>query len=359
MPSKNIYVSKPFIPQLEDYNKYLSIIFENEWLTNNGVLHQELTKRLKSHFNVNHLTLTNNGTLPLHMALRTLPEKGEIITTPFSYVATTSAIAWEQFTPVFVDIEPHTYTIDPNKLEDAITPKTKAILATHVYGNPCDVEAIETIAKKHNLRVFYDAAQAFGVKYKGKDIMQYGEISTCSFHATKLFHTAEGGCASTNNEEIHQLLDSFHNFGFNTEKKIQTIGTNAKMSELNAAMGLSVLDKLPEITEYRKKITHLYNELLQDADLKLFTPRVGTEWNYIGYVVFFPSEKDLLLAQKRLNKQNIFPRRYFYPTLNQLPYVTYSEMPIAEHISKRALALPVYSSLLLESVETIAKLIKN
>lgn len=340
-----IPVTKTYFPPLEKYQEQLKRIWENEWLTNRGELVKELEERLSAHLQTRNVTLTTNGTLPIQIALNVLAKQGEVITTPFSYVATTSAIVWEHCTPVFVDIHPEYLTIDETQIEAAITPKTTAILATHVFGNPCDVEAIEKIAKKHNLKVIYDAAHCFGVEYKRESLFNYGDVSTCSFHATKIFHTGEGGAFFCKDEELNHKLFYSHNFGHKTATTFQGVGINAKMSELQAAMGLTVLPHIDEILEGRKKVVDFYNEQLDFSKLKKLKIREATKWNYSYYPVIFESEAQLLKVQKALNEKDIYPRRYFYPSLNTLNYVDYVEMPISEAVSSKVLCLPLYAGL--------------
>jgi dTDP-4-amino-4,6-dideoxygalactose transaminase len=352
-----INVTKTFFPALEEYEGYLKRIWKNEWLTNRGELVLELEDEIKNKLNIERLTLTTNGTLPLQIALNSLEIKGEVITTPFSYVATVSTIVWEGLKPVFVDIDEDYFVIDETKIEAAITSKTVAILATHVFGNPCNVNQIERIAKKHDLKVIYDAAHCFGVKYKGKSVFTWGDISTCSFHATKIFHTGEGGCFVAS-KELHSELYHKHNFGHNGQEKFYGVGINAKMSELNAAMGLSVLNYFPEILEKRKLICELYDSLLCYSEIKRIKIREHTVWNYHYYPVVFKSEEILLKIVKILNDNNIYPRRYFYPSLNNLPYVDYVRMPVSESISKRVICLPLFYELKEEEVKEICNLIK-
>ena len=249
-----INVTKTFLPPLDEYSAQVKRAFDNEWLTNRGELVLELEAKLKEYLEIDNILITNNGTIPIQIALKLLGENGEIITTPFSYVATTSAIVWEGCTPVFVDIHPEYLTIDANKIEAAITERTTCILATHVFGNPCEIEAIEEIAKKHKLKVIYDAAHCFGVKYKGKSIFSYGDVSTCSFHATKLFHTGEGGAIFCNDPELRHKIYYSHNFGHNGPVEFFGLGINGKISELQAAMGLSVLKYMPKIQLYNPQL---------------------------------------------------------------------------------------------------------
>jgi dTDP-4-amino-4,6-dideoxygalactose transaminase len=352
-----ITVTKTFFPPLEEYQVQVKRIWDNQWLTNTGKLLQELETNLKLRLGVNHLISMTNGTLPIQIALKLFGKGGEIITTPFSYVATTSAIVWEQCTPVFVDIHPEYLTIDETKIEAAITSKTTAILVTHVYGNPCNVEVIEKIAKKHNLKVIYDAAHCFGVTYKGESVFNYGDVSTCSFHATKLFHTGEGGAIFCKDKKLYDELFYRHNFGHNGPIEFFGVGINAKMSELQAGMGLTVLPHMNHIVAERKKVVDFYNSHLDFSKLQQLKIREHTEWNYSYYPVIFKSEELLLKALERMMDNNIIPRRYFTPALNTLDYVDYKSMPIAEDISKRVLCLPLYVGLKEKDLQLIVNLI--
>ena len=354
-----IPVTKTYFPPLEEYQEQLKRIWQNEWLTNRGELVKELEEKLKAHLQTSNITLTTNGTLPIQIALNVMANQGEVITTPFSYVATTSAIVWEHCTPAFVDIHPEYLTIDDTIIEAAITPKTTAILATHVFGNPCNVEAIEKIATKHDLKVIYDAAHCFGVEYKGMSIFNYGDISTCSFHATKIFHTGEGGAFFCNDEALSKKLFYSHNFGHKSATEFYGVGINAKMSELQAAMGLTVLPQIDEIFEGRKGVVDFYNEQLDFSKLKKLRIREGTQWNYSYYPVVFESEAQLLKVQKALNEKQIYPRRYFYPSLNTLKYVDNVEMPVSEEISKTVLCLPLYTVLMKKDVKIIKNIINS
>ncbi len=337
-----IPVTKTFLPPIEEYHAILKRAWDKQWITNRGELVLELEEKLKNYLSVKNIIITNNGTIPLQIAIKAMQLKGEIITTPFSYVATTASIVWENCTPVFVDIHPEYLTIDETKIEQAITKKTTAILATHVFGNPCDVEAIETIAKKHNLKVIYDAAHCFGVKYKNQSIFNYGDVSTCSFHATKLFHTGEGGAMFCNDDDLNHKLFYSHNFGHNGPLAFHGLGINGKISELQAAMGLAMFPYINEIISERKKVVNHYNECLDFSKIKKLKIRENTEWNYSYYPVTFESEEKLLIAMNNLNKENIFPRRYFYPSLSSLSYVKKYYVPDAERVSKSILCLPLY-----------------
>ncbi|WP_395064857.1 DegT/DnrJ/EryC1/StrS family aminotransferase [Flavobacterium sp.] len=354
-----INVTKTFLPTLEEYTAQVKRSFDNLWLTNRGELVQELEQKIKDYLNINAIIITNNGTIPLQIALKLLGNQGEIITTPFSYVATTASILWENCTPVFVDINPDYLTIDESKIEQAITSRTTAILATHVFGNPCDVEAIKLIAEKHNLKIIYDAAHAFGVNYNGQSIFNYGDVSTCSFHATKLFHTGEGGAMIANDANLFHKLYYSHNFGHNGPLDFYGLGINGKISELQAAMGLAVFPYMDTILEERKKVVDYYNATLDFSILKRIKIRENTQWNYSYYPVIFKSEEQLLKVQKDLNDQNIFPRRYFYPSLNTINYVNGAPMELAESIASRVLCLPLYVGLEVIDLQKITTIINK
>jgi dTDP-4-amino-4,6-dideoxygalactose transaminase len=350
-----INVTKTFLPPIDEYTAQIQRVYDNEWLTNRGELVRELEDKLTTYLELENskILVTNNGTIPLQIALKLLGKGGEIITTPFSYVATTAAIVWENCTPVFVDIHPEYLTIDESKIEAAITNKTTCILATHVFGNACNIEEIERIAKKHNLKVIYDAAHCFGVQYKGKSIFEYGDISTCSFHATKLFHTGEGGAVFCKDPDLfHQIFYS-HNFGHNGPVDFFGLGINGKISELHAAMGLAVFPHLSEILKGRKKIADFYDRHLDFTKLSKLKLREGTIWNYSYYPVVFESEEKLLVAQKALNEAQIFPRRYFYPSLNTVNYVTNVNMEISENIASSVMCLPLYPTLEITDLQKV------
>jgi dTDP-4-amino-4,6-dideoxygalactose transaminase len=340
-----INVTKTFFPPLTEYTTQLERIWKNEWLTNRGELLQELEEKVKDYLEVSNIIIMNNGTIPLQIALKILGNQGEIITTPFSYVATSAAIIWENCTPIFVDIHPEYLTIDEEKIEAAITPRTTAILATHVFGNPCHVEAIQAIAEKHNLKVIYDAAHCFGVTYNGKSIFEFGDVSTCSFHATKLFHTGEGGALFCKDEDLRHKMFFSHNFGHNGPLDFFGLGINGKISELQAAMGLAVLPHIDKIIESRKKTVDYYEKHINFSSLKKIKIRNKTNWNFSYYPIIFTSEEELLNAQKVLNENNIFPRRYFYPSLNTIQFVAGAQMPISEDIASKILCLPLYNDI--------------
>ncbi|WP_250253736.1 DegT/DnrJ/EryC1/StrS family aminotransferase [Chryseobacterium sp. Marseille-Q3244] len=352
-----IPVTKPFLPPKEEYDAYLEGIWKRNWLTNMGPLASQLEMELKDHLKLPHLLFVTNGTVAIQMAIKALEITGEIITTPFSFIATTSTIVWEGCTPVFVDIDPKSLCIDPKKIEEAITENTQAILATHVYGNPCDVDAIEAIAKKHNLKVIYDAAHAFGVKINGRSIFEYGDISTCSLHATKLYHTIEGGLLVTKKPELLKKLASIRNFGISGYDSFSDLGINGKNSEFHAAMGLANLKYITQIHEKRKALSELYDEKLKT--LKAVKPlwhAKATE-NYPYYPIVLESEELLLKLKKEMDSHEVFTRRYFYPSLaSALPYLPKLELPITEDISKRSLCLPLYYDMTFEEVEFISRL---
>jgi len=354
-----INVTKTFLPPQENYNTILKRAWDKTWLTNRGVLVRELEEKLKTYLNVPNIIATTNGTLPLQIAIKALRLKGEIITTPFSYVASTASIVWEGCNPVFVDIHPEYLTIDETKIEAVITQKTTAILATHVFGNPCAVKEIEVIAKKHKLKVIYDAAHCFGVTYKGESIFKYGDISTCSFHATKVFHTGEGGALFTNDIALHHELFFHHNFGHINQESFHGLGINAKMSELQAAMGLAVLPYMESILEERKRVIDVYKQELSFSKVKSLIVRANTNWNYSYYPIIFKTEKKLQTAINELNKNEIYPRRYFYPALNTLPYLKKVEMPVSESIAKSILCLPLYHDLKEISILKICEIIND
>ena len=354
-----INVTKTFFPPLEEYEQQLQRVWKNQWLTNRGELLLELEEKIKKYLSVSNIIIMTNGTIPIQIALKILGNSGEIITTPFSYVATTASILWENCTPVFVDIHPEYLTIDETKIEAAITLKTTAILATHVFGNPCHVTAIEAIAKKHNLKVIYDAAHAFGVIYEGKSLFDYGDVSTCSFHATKLFHTGEGGALFCNDAELHRKMFYSHNFGHNGPLAFHGLGINGKISELQSAMGLTVLPYIDEIIKSRKDTVDYYTENLDFNKLLTIKIRENTTWNYSYYPILFNSEEQLLRVQKALNEAQIFPRRYFYPSLNTIDFVKGTSMPISESVAARVLCLPLYAGLLEEELSLITSITNN
>jgi len=354
-----INITKSFLPPVEDYYEYIKGIWERNQLTNNGPLVKQLEQELIDYLGVKKLSLIANGTIALQIAIKALDLHGEIITTPFSYVATTSSIIWEGCKPVFVDIDVESLCINPDLIEEAITTRTTAILSTHVYGIPCNVEKIDAIAKKHNIKVIYDGAHAFGVQYKGKSLLTYGDISILSFHATKVFHTVEGGAVITKNDKIAGKTNYMRNFGHKDEEDYYGLGINGKLSELHAAVGLAILPHVDEIMILRKEVCDQYDTLLHNSDLKRPTLPGDTNYNYAYYPIIFPSEESLLATRGALNKNNIYPRRYFYPSLNNLPYSEGPKMKWSEDISKRILCLPLYSDLDMSIITKIAEIIKE
>lgn len=354
-----IPVTKPFLPPYHKYETQLKRIWENNWLTNMGPLSLELEGKLQAHLQVSHLLFVTNGTVALQMAIKALDLKGEIITTPFSFVATTSTIVWEGCTPIFVDINKDSLNIDASKIEAAISPHTSAILATHVYGNPCDIEVIEKIALKHNLKVIYDGAHAFGVQYKGRSVFEYGDISICSLHATKLYHSTEGGLIMCKAESVAKKLKYIRNFGISGFDTFSELGINGKNSEFHAAMGLTNLNFIDQIHQKRKELTEVYNEKLSNKNLSFPKWNGYANKNYAYYPVLFKDEKTLLQTVDLLNSKDIQTRRYFYPSLaSALPYLGRKEMPITDEISKQVLCLPFYYDLDFEEINKICNLIE-
>ena len=340
-----INVTKSYLPNIEKYKSYIDEIYKTAWLTNQGPLVQKLEKRLAQYLGVKNIVLVSNGTIALEIAYRALDLKGEVITTPFSFVATTSSLVTNRLTPIFVDIDEKTFNLSPENIEEKITSKTSAILPVHVFGNACEVEEIEKIAKKSNLKVIYDAAHAFDVKYKDNSLLNYGDISTLSFHATKLFHTIEGGALIINDDELVQKVRYLINFGIKNPQEIPHLGTNAKMNEFEAAMGLCILDDIEDIKTNRKKVVGNYKIGLESLVTFQEQNNQATE-NYSYFPILFKNEEDLSKVQKSLNKENIFPRRYFYPSLDTLEYIEpKQECIISRDISKRILCLPIYAEL--------------
>lgn len=341
-----IQVTKSYLPNKEKYKAYIDRIYESAWLTNNGCLLQELEQRLKEHLGVKHIILVANGSFALQLAYKALNLKGEVITTPFSFAATTSTIAWESLKPVFADINADSFNIDVTKIEQCITPKTSAIVPVHVFGNPCDVEAIQDIATRHNLKVIYDAAHAFGSEYKGQSVLNYGDISTLSFHATKLFHTIEGGAVITNDDQLAKKVRLMMNFGITGPTTIESVGTNAKMNELEAAMGLCVLDEIETVKAGREQVWNQYVELLSDTNLTFQKWNEHSYNNHAYAPVLFNSEAELLKSEAVLKENNILPRRYFYPSLDTLEYLGSENIcDVSRSIASRVLCLPIYPTL--------------
>lgn len=354
-----IPVTKPFLPPKEEVYQLLDEVWERNWLTNHGPLFKYLENDLKKYLQVPNVLYVTNGTVALQLAIKALGIEGEVITTPFSYVATTSSLVWENCTPVFADIDPHSFNIDPDKMEAAITERTTAILVTHVFGNPCDIEAIQDIAEKHDLKVIYDAAHCFGVKYKGHSIFNYGDVSATSFHATKLFHTVEGGAVFTANEQHNRRMELMANFGHNDFERFDGVGINGKNSEFHAAMGLVNLKYINQVLASRKEQHECYNTNLDFTGKTQQKIKEGTEWNYSYYPLVFKDENTVLKVQEALNRENIHPRRYFYPTLSSLDYVESPRMEMAENIAHRILCLPLYYELKASEIIKIARIIND
>lgn len=352
-----ITVTKPFFPPLKEYEMYLQEIWQRGWITNNGPVVNELELKLKEFLKLDHLLYTGNGTIALQIAIKALGLKGEIITTPFSYIATTSSIVWENCCPKFVDIDQATCNIDPQKIEAAITDNTSAIVATHVFGNPCDISAIQQIAERYSLKVIYDAAHGFGSTYKGRSIYAYGDISTASFHATKVFHTVEGGAVVTSNPDLLKKMAFMRNFGHTSLDTIDELGINGKNSEVHAAMGLVNLKYVSTLYTKRKELWNHYQDRLQSLTYQKLSLNLDGEFNYAYFPVIFKSEEQLIKSVEVLNANWIYPRRYFYPSLNRVGFLDPCEMPVSDSISRRVLCLPLYHGLEKTDVDFIARLL--
>ncbi|MGA0558484.1 DegT/DnrJ/EryC1/StrS family aminotransferase [Larkinella sp. VNQ87] len=354
-----INVTKSYLPPLEEYVKYLEGIWERVHLTNNGPLVRQLEAGLKTYLGIDNLLFCGNGTIVLQMAIKALGLSKEIITTPFSYCASSNVILWENCTPVFADILPDDFTIDPAKIEPLITENTEAILATHVYGNVCRVEEIQAIADKYNLKVIYDGAHTFGTRYNGLSALAYGDVSTCSFHATKVFHTVEGGLVTCKDPVVAEKIHLYRSFGHRFDDYFD-MGVNGKNSEIHAAMGLCNLPRVPDLITARQERFALYDAKLDLSRLERPTLRPGVEYNYAYYPVVMESEAKLLEVKAALEAVQIFPRRYFYPSLNQLPFLkSYQPCPISEDIALRALCLPMYPDLEIEIIDQIITIVNQ
>ncbi|MCK4662719.1 MAG: DegT/DnrJ/EryC1/StrS family aminotransferase [Bacteroidales bacterium] len=369
MKFKNpILVTQPVLPPLEEFIPLLEDIWQSKWLTNNGKYHQEFEKQLANFLGVKYISLFSNGTLALITALQELRITGEVITTPYSFVATTHALWWNEIKPVFVDIEPEHCNLDPEKIEAAITPKTTAIVPVHVYGNPCNVEAIQEIANKYGLKVIYDAAHAFGVKINGTSILNAGDLSILSFHATKVFNTIEGGAIICHDEKTKKRIDYLKNFGFVGETTVIAPGINAKMNELQTAYGLLQLKTIDEQISKRKIITDTYRELLKDVEGISFLKDIErVKHNYAYFSIFVDEKKYGMCRDKLYNKlkeHNIFGRRYFYPLISKfstyrgLLSAKHENLSVAERIAEQVICLPIYPDLKIENINKIVDLIK-
>lgn len=356
-----LFVTKSYLPDPEEYHQQLKRIWETGILTNDGPLGRELEAGLRDYLGLQYIKFTTNGTVVLQMALKALNITHEVITTPFSYVATTNAILWGNCTPIFADISPDDFNIDPDKIEPLITERTQAIMATHVYGNACQVERIEAIARKYNLKVIYDAAHTFGATYKGRSILSYGDLSTCSFHATKVFHTIEGGCIVAHDEAMNQKLHHYRSFGHRNDD-YYSVGINAKNSEFHAAMGLVMLPKVPELIAKRKQVAGWYDARLNFDRITRPKLQDGMVYNYAYYPVVFESEKVLMLVKDALIANEIMPRRYFYPSLNTLDFLppgSRQPCPVSEEYALRVLSLPFHPELPESEVERVCRIING
>ena len=366
---ETVYVTKPVLPPLNELNIYLRKIWDNKIITNNGPFHKEFESALADYLGVKHISVFSNGTLALLTALQAIDITGEVITTPFSFVATSHALWWNKIKPVFVDIEPDFYTLDPAKIEAAITPKTTAIMPVHVYGNPCRLEEIEHIAKKYGLKVIYDAAHAFGVEINGNSINNFGDLSVLSFHATKVFNTIEGGAIISDDAAMKKHIDHLKNFGFEDEVTVVGPGINAKMNEIQAAYGLLQLKTIDESIHKRKVITQRYREALNGIPGISFLADIpGVKHNYAYFPILVEKNsygitRDILY--NRFKENNIYTRRYFYPLISQFPpyknlkSASKKNLPVAYDISAKVLCLPIYPDLDLSTVEIIAEIIKK
>jgi dTDP-4-amino-4,6-dideoxygalactose transaminase len=364
-----IYVTQPFIPPLKEFTKYLEKIWDTKILTNNGPFHQQFEQALAEYLGVKYISLFSNGTLALVTALQVLKISGEVITTPFSFVATTHSLWWNNIKPVFVDIEPETFTLDPKKIEAAITPKTTAILPVHVYGNPCNVEKIQEIADIYGLKLIYDAAHAFGVKIKGNSITDFGDLSVLSFHATKVFNTFEGGAIVCHNEKTKNRIDYLKNFGFANEITVVEPGINAKMNEFQAALGLLQLKYIDKVIEKRKQISLAYRKNIGSIPgIKVLDDISNVQHNYAYFPILIDKDK---YGKSRddvyegLKKHNIYTRRYFYPLISQFRSYRGLEsakdglLPVAEKTAESILCLPIYPNLSLDIVDLVKKILKG
>ncbi|MDE6340363.1 MAG: DegT/DnrJ/EryC1/StrS family aminotransferase [Muribaculaceae bacterium] len=364
-----ITVTSPLLPDLEELNVLLKEIWERKWITNNGQFHQRLEKELAEYLKVPYLSLFTNGTLPLITALQALRITGEVITTPYSFVATTHSLWWNGIKPVFADVDPSTGNLDPECIEAAITPKTTAIMPVHVYGNPCDTVAIANIAKKYGLKVIYDAAHAFGVEVNGESILNAGDMSTLSFHATKTYNTIEGGALLCHDPETKQRIDYLKNFGFASETEVVAPGINSKMDEIRSAYGLIELKYVDKAIEARRQVTHRYREALKEVEgISFFDEKEGVKYNY-SYFPIFIDEKKFGRSRDRLyedlKEKNILGRRYFYPLISEfstykgLPSATRENLPNAHKLADSVLCLPLHHNLTDRDIERVLNVITN
>ncbi len=355
----NIYVTRPYLPDRKTLNKYIDSIYNSKYLTNSGPLVGELENKLKTYLRVKNVVVVANGSIALQLLYKSLELKGEVITTPFSFIATASTIKWLGLTPVFADVDGNSLNIDPNKIEAQITPNTSAIVATHIFGNPCDIEKIESIAKKHNLKVIYDGAHSFGVQNSGANIYSFGDATALSFHATKIFSTVEGGAIVTDNDNLAKKLRHMINFGINNQGDIVTLGINAKMNELEAAFGLSMLPDIDKIIAKRKIIYQIYTkELSELVEIQSFETDI--QRNYIYSPFIFNSADTVKLIIQALNRKGIYPKQYFFPALSSLDFLNKNhDNPIASSIAERILCLPSYYELNEDDIYSICNIIKR
>ena len=363
MSSESVRVTSPLLPAFDDFTELLRDIWDRKWITNNGEYHQQLEEALAAYLKVPFVSLFTNGTLPLITALQALNIKGEVITTPYSFVATTHAIWWNGCTPVFVDIDPKTGNIDPNKIEAAITQRTSAIMPVHVYGNPCDTKAIQDIADRHGLKVIYDAAHAFGVEKDGDSILKAGDMSTLSFHATKVFTTIEGGAMVMKDAETKEHIDYLKNFGFAGETEVVAPGINSKMDEVRAAFGLLNLRQVDAAIEARHRVATTYREALSGVEgIRFFEDMQGVRHNYSYFPIFVESQKYGITRDElyfKLQEQGIFGRRYFYPLISTfnmyrgLPSAAPENLPVATRIADEVICLPMHHALSEEDVQKV------
>jgi len=353
-----INVTKSQIPDRQRFHAYVDQILDSGWLTNRGACVRELEEKLQAYLGVRNVVLVNNATSGLQVAYKALSLQGDVITSPFTFIATASSIVWEGLDVLFADIDPQTLCVNVKEIERKISDKTRAIVPVHVFGNPCDVEAIEALAKKHHLKVIYDAAHAFNVKYKGESILNWGNISLLSFHATKLFHTIEGGALIINDDELCEKVRKMINFGFTGPESIECLGINTKMNEFQAAMGLCLLDDMGAVIARRQEITGLYNTKLLNCDITWPVWMDQCSNNYAYYPIILKDEFIAQKVQQALNDNDIFPRRYFYPSLDTLEFLSENQhTPISRDIASRILCLPLFTDLKNSECESIAKII--
>jgi dTDP-4-amino-4,6-dideoxygalactose transaminase len=355
--SKNIFVTMPTLAPLSEVTQLLEGVWDRGILTHNGPLVRQFEKEVQDFFKLSNMVAVSNGTIALQMAIKALSLKGEIITTPFTWVATISSIIWEKCTPVFVDIDPETLNIDPQKIEEKITSNTSAIMPVHVFGNPCDTEAIDIIANKHNLKVIYDAAHAVGSTYKGKSLLEYGDISATSYHATKMLNTVEGGGCIARTDELAKKLERIRFFGHDEQKDIVEDGFNGKMTEVHAAVGIANLQYTQAALNDRKEKYHFYKSTLQ-CEPQLSFQKISDGCNCSYFPLIFENESIMNKVLEALAEKNIHARRYFYPSVNTFSkIVSYRSMPISESIASRIVCLPLYFALPLKELELICTII--